>query len=65
MQLRIHESKLVPEKNIATSATIIGPGLLLLAVQATETKVRRSTGVPTANLSIKNPNANKLSWAIN
>ena len=42
-----------------------GPGLLFGAVQATETKFRRSTGVTTANSTNKNPNVNKLSWAIN
>ena len=39
--------------------------MLFLAVQATETKVRRSTGVATTNSTNRNPNVNKLSWAIN
>jgi len=42
----------------------IGPSLLFLAVQDTETKVRHSTRVATANSTDKNPNVNKLSWAI-
>ena len=36
-----------------------------MAVQATETKFRRSTGVTTANSTNKDPNTNKLSWVIN
>jgi hypothetical protein len=39
--------------------------LLFVAVQAIETKFRRSRGVTTANSTNKNPNVNKLSWAIN
>ena len=43
----------------------IGPSLLFLAAGTTDTKVRRSTGVTTANSTNRNPNANKSSWAIN
>ena len=43
----------------------IGPSLFFLAAGVTETKVRRSTGVTTANSTNKDPKANKLSWAIN
>ena len=43
----------------------IGPGLLFLASETTDTKFRCSTGVTTANSTNKNPNANKLSWVIN
>ena len=43
----------------------IGPSLLFLTVGTTNTKVRRSTGVATANSTIKYPSANELSWAIN
>ena len=43
----------------------IGPSLLFLTLGTTNTKVRRSTGVATANSTNKYPNANQLSWAIN
>ena len=43
----------------------IGPGLLFLASETTDTKFRCSTGVTTANSTNKNQNANKLSWVIN
>ena len=43
----------------------IGPGLLFLVARSTFTKFRHSTGVTTANSTNKNPNANRLSWAIN
>jgi len=36
-----------------------------VAVWATETKVRHSTGVATTNSTNRNPNISKLSWAIN
>ncbi len=39
--------------------------MLSVAAGATNTKVRPSTGVATTNSTNKNPNANKLSWAIN
>ena len=43
----------------------IGPSLLFLASETTDTKFRRSTGVTTANSTNKHPNENKLSWVIN
>ena len=39
--------------------------MLFVAAGVTDTKVRHSTGVATTNSTNKNPNANKLSWAIN
>ena len=39
--------------------------LAFLAVGTTDTKVRCSTGVTTANPTNGYPNANQLSWAIN
>ena len=39
--------------------------MLFVAAGVTDTKVRHSTRVATTNSTNKNPNANKLSWAIN
>ena len=39
--------------------------MLFVAAGVTDTKVRQSTRVATTNSTNKNPNANKLSWAIN
>ena len=39
--------------------------MLFVAAGVTDTKVRHSTGVATTNSTNKNPNANKLIWAIN